>query len=190
MERSRIFVAVDVAAAVRSRAAGLQARLAQATANVRWVEPNHLHLTLVFLGETDNRDLPAVCRAVREVAGREPPFTVQVAGLGAFPNVRRPKVVWAGVTKGAEALRRLFARLEERLYALGCYRREERAYTPHLTLGRVRGEADGLALAPALARHAAWEGGSFPVGEVVVYASELTRDGPVYTVVGRAELGG
>lgn len=188
MSRIRTFIAVEIGDAIRKRVVALQERLAKSADDVRWVEPAGMHVTLVFLGEVDEREVMDVCRAVKVAAGREPPFPLAVAGVGAFPNTRRPKTVWAGITDGADALQRIHGALDEALADLGGYRKEERAYTPHLTLGRVNGTGDGLvAEFPKLM---AWSGGQTTVNELVVFASELTREGPVYTPLGRAELGG
>ena len=127
---------------------------------------------------------------VKEVAAREPPFTLHVSGVGAFPNLRHPKILWAGITDGAEALRRLYDELETKFLDMGCYRKEERGYTPHLTLGRVKAERDGFTLAPELAKRQNWDGGKTTVDEVLVFSSVLERDGPVYTILGRGELTG
>jgi len=89
-----------------------------------------------------------------------------------------------------EPLQRLYASLEEKMLNLGCYRKEERGYTPHLTLGRAKSDADGFALAGELQKRLAWDGGRVPVDEVLVFSSQLDRDGPVYTVIGRAPLTG
>jgi 2'-5' RNA ligase len=190
MARVRTFIAVEVGDEIRKNAVALQQRLARAHEDVRWATPDTMHITLLFLGEVDEREVVSVCRAVAAVAGREPPFPLRVSGVGAFPNNRRPKTVWAGVTDGAEPLRRLHGLLEEELLALGCYRKEDRPYTPHLTLGRVKAEGGGHALAAELPKLLAWDGGRTTVDEVLVFGSELTRDGPVYTVLGRGELAG
>lgn len=190
MARTRTFIAVEVSEEMRDAAVALQRSLAKTGAEVKWVTPESLHVTLLFLGEVDDRELHAVCRAVRDVAAAAPPFALRVGGVGAFPTARRPKTLWAGVTEGADDLRHLYDDLETRMLALGCYRKEERGYTPHLTLGRVKGEADGNLLAPELAKRMSWDGGRTTVEEVVVFASRLERDGPVYTVLGRGELTG
>lgn len=190
MARTRTFVAVEIAPTVRSAAEALQASLARSGASANWVAPANLHVTMLFLGAVDDRELSAVCRAVSRAVLREPPFAVRVSGVGAFPNSRRPKVVWAGITDGAAELTRLHGLLEPPLFDLGCYRQEERAYTPHLTLGRVQGEADALALAGVLPDFADWDGGSTTINELTVFASELRRGGPVYTPLGRCRLGG
>jgi 2'-5' RNA ligase len=131
-----------------------------------------------------------ICRLVRSRARRHEPFALDVAGIGGFPNARRPKILWAGITDGVEPLRALHADLEDGLLDLGCYRREEREYTPHLTLGRLTQESQAEAWGPILAKHAAWQGGGSDVDEVLVMASDLRRDGPQYSVMGRAPLAG
>lgn len=190
MGRTRTFIAVEIDDAVRDRAVALQTTLAKTGAEVKWVEPESMHVTLLFLGEVDDRELHSVCRAVTNVAAQVPPFTLAFGGVGAFPTPRRPKVVWAGITDGADQLRVLYGKLEERMLDLGCYRTEERGYTPHLTLGRVKGATDGELLAPELTKHLSWSGGRVAASQVTVFSSRLERDGPEYTVLGRGPLKG
>lgn len=190
MARARTFIGVEVGEAIRDSALALQHTLAKTGAAVNWTPAGNFHLTLLFLGEVDDRDLPALCRIVAEVAATEPPFTVCVSGVGAFPNARRPKTLWAGITDGATELVRLHDALEQPLLDLGCYRREDRAYTPHLTLGRVKSDEDGNKLVAELSKHLAWSGGQTTVTEVVLFNSELRRDGPEYTALGRGRLRG
>src|SRR5262245_12320432 len=190
MPRTRTFIAVEIGADIRESAVALQETLAKTGAEVKWVTPESMHVTLLFLGEVDDRELPAVCRVVKEVAAAEPPFPLRVSGVGAFPTPRRPKILGAGITDGADDLTCLYDKLEAKLLDLGCYRKEERGYTPHLTLGRVKNEADGFTLAKELPKRLAWDGGRTVVDEVLVFASVLEKDGPVYTVLGRGELKG
>src|SRR5262245_50522070 len=98
MARTRTFIAVDISEEMRAGAAALQRTLAGTGAEVKWASPESMHVTLLFPGEVDDRELPAVCRAVQEVAAREPPFGLRVSGVGAFPNNRHPKILWAGIT--------------------------------------------------------------------------------------------
>jgi 2'-5' RNA ligase len=189
MARVRTFIAVGLDKSVRDRVIALQEALAGTGAEVKWVEPENLHVTLLFLGEVEDRDLPAVCRVVAEGGGRQAPFTLSVEHAGCFPNPRRPRTLWVGVGQGTQELVALYDALEPPLMDLGCYRREERQYTPHITLGRVRSDRPGDTLAAALAKHAGWRCGEQPVREVLVMGSELTPKGPVYTVMGRGKLG-
>jgi 2'-5' RNA ligase len=190
MARIRTFIAVELAAGVKDRLAKLQEALGRTAAGVKWVRPENLHLTLQFLGDVEHLEVVSVCRVVQERARRHAPFTFEVRSLGAFPNARRPKILWAGITDGADELRALHADLEEGLLDLGCYRREEREYTPHLTLGRLHRDEAAETWGPVLQKHAAWDAGTSSVDEVVVMSSEQGREGPEYSVMGRGALSG
>lgn len=187
-KRIRTFIAVEISASVRSRLAALEDEFQTAAENVKWVEPENIHLTLNFLGDVDERELYAVCRTASEVAAGHEPFEMAVARVGAFPNARRPRVIWAGVTEGSRELTAIHDALADALDGQG-YAREDRAYTPHLTLGRIRRTVPNPRLAVAIEQHAAWDGGRSFVREILVMASELSPDGPHYTVMGRAPLG-
>ncbi len=190
MARLRTFIAVDTGKSIRDRCVTLQESLARTGTDVKWVEPENLHVTLLFLGEVEDRDVPGLCRAVAEVCAGRAGFRLSVEGVGCFPNPRRPRTLWVGVGAGSAELISLHDALEPPLLVLGCYRREERQYTPHLTLGRVKGERSSGALASALAQKARWQAGETLVREVRVLSSELTPRGPVYAVLSRAKLGG
>ncbi len=184
MARLRTFIGVDIGKTIRARAVALQEKLAETGTAVKWVEADNIHATLLFLGEVDDRELPSVCRAVAEQTQRYSPFR-----LSCFPNPRRPRIVWIGVGEGTQELCALHDDLEPPLLDLGCYRREERKYTPHITLGRVKSDRPTDKLGPALLKHAGWQGGEIAVTEVLVMSSELTPQGPLYTVLSRAKLG-
>jgi 2'-5' RNA ligase len=188
MARLRTFLAVDLGKSIRDRCVALQDSLARGGADVKWVEPKNLHVTLLFLGEVDDREVPALCKAVASICVSHESFPVSVQGLGCFPNPRRPRVIWVGVGEGGPELVALHDDLEGPLLDLGCYRREERQYTPHITLGRVRGDRTAERLAEALVKQANWQGGVIEAREVRVLSSELTPKGPVYAVLSRAPL--
>jgi 2'-5' RNA ligase len=114
---------------------------------------------------------------------------MSVETVGCFGNPRRPRTLWVGVGAGTQEVCAIHDALEPPLLDLGCYRREERKYTPHITIGRVRTDRPNDALASALAKHAGWQAGQTSVSEILVLSSELTPDGPVYTVLSRARLG-
>jgi 2'-5' RNA ligase len=186
MARIRTFIAVDLVAGIKDRLVALQETLAEQGGDVKWVRRESMHLTLLFLGEVEQLDVVGICRMVQARSRKHQPFQLEIEGVGAFPNTRRPKIVWAGVTDGIAELRSLHADLEEGLLDLGCYRREERGYTPHLTLGRIQQDEQSDSWGPAIAKLAKWQGGSMPVEEVLVMSSEMRRDGPEYSVMGRA----
>ncbi len=190
MPRTRTFIAIELSKSIRDRLIALQEELATAAPDVKWVERENLHVTLLFLGEVDDRELPAVCRVVQEALAEYPVFTLSVAAAGCFPNPRRPRTLWVGIGQGVQDVVAVHDALERPLLDLGCYRREERKYTPHITLGRRRSEGPADALSRALAKQQAWQGGEEVVGEIHVMGSELTRDGPHYTILSRAKLAG
>jgi len=190
MARIRTFIGIEIDDGVRSAAKAVQEELARTGAEVKWEKPANFHITLAFLGDMPDRSLADLFLAVGKVAKVEPPFSMTVTGLGAFPTPRRPKVLWAGVSAGADNLARLHAALEDPLIDLGLYRREDRGYTPHLTLGRANGEESGGILSPFLPKYAGWTGGTTAVADLIVFGSEHGRDGPVYTVLGRSPLKG
>ena len=132
MARIRTFIAVDPGKAIRDRLVSLQRKLAESGAEVKWVEPENLHFTLLFLGEVDERDVMDVCKAVSGATAELPSFIMTVEGTGCFPNLRRPRVVWVGLKQGAQEMIALHDALERPLLQLGCYRREAREYTPTL----------------------------------------------------------
>jgi 2'-5' RNA ligase len=185
MARVRTFIAIELDAGVRQRLVALQGELGGSAEGVKWVEPENLHLTLLFLGDVRQTELVDVCRAVSDVARQHAAFPMRMAGLGGFPNLRRPRTLWVGVRDGADAVRGLHAGIEDALLELGCYRRETRPFTPHVTLGRLRSDG-GTPHLPAKADE--WSAGVTPVREVLVMSSDLTPAGPVYAVVGRGKL--
>jgi 2'-5' RNA ligase len=188
MKRIRTFIAIDPGKHIRDRLVALQESLMQAGADAKWVEHDNLHVTLLFLGEVEMTAISEVCGAVAEAVTEFATFNMSVEHAGCFPNPRRPRVLWAGVTEGAREIIEIHDAMEAPLLDLGCYRREERKYTPHLTLGRVRGDRHHSDLGSVLARYADWKGGEAAVTAVHVMGSELTPQGPVYTVLSRAKL--
>lgn len=187
MTRIRTFIGVDVGRAIRDRLATLQGTLTQAGTAVKWVEPENLHVTLLFLGEVEDRQIAKICAMVAESTATHKSFQMSVERAGCFPTPRRPRILWAGIGTGAEALMALHDDLEKPLTKLG-YRREERRYKPHITLGRIRGAAPADGLVKALAQQASWKGGETLVRELHVMSSELTPRGPNYTILSRAPL--
>jgi 2'-5' RNA ligase len=109
-----------------------------------------------------------------------------VETVGCFPNIQRPRILWVGVTDGSAEICALHDSLEPPLLALGCYRREERHFTPHITLGRVKSDRSGTET--ALSKLADWRAGEVRATELHVLSSELTPKGPVYSVLSRVPL--
>lgn len=188
-ESVRTFTAVEITDEVLGRLQELIGLLRPVAADVKWIEPDKLHWTLNFLGDVDLREVPAVCKAAIQAAAEFEPFEIETFGLGAFPNVQRPRTIWVGVRQGCEQMIALQDALTSRLAKLG-YRPEHRRFQPHLTIGRVRTGRGVAELAQLINEHAEFEIGAMYVPEVVVFSSTLESSGATYQALGRGKLGG
>lgn len=133
----RLFVGIALPPELRQRTAQLLSKCARSGANVRWVKPANLHLTLRFLGETDPGALDSLRQALSRVAGRIAPLRLELGGYGAFPRLERPRVLFIPVRHGGEALAALAQQVAIETGALG-FPAPEEEFHPHLTLGRSR----------------------------------------------------
>jgi 2'-5' RNA ligase len=180
----RAFIAVDIEAS-RTTVRLLEA-LRATRAKVRVVPAESLHITLKFLGETDDGLVPFLREALGAAVEEEDPFTLALHGSGSFPNRRNPRVLWIGV-QGGEPLVRMAKRLERTLQELG-FERERRRFTPHLTVGRVKSRRDLEGLTELLETHRDDDFGTQKVEELRLKRSELRPTGAFYHDVLRVPL--
>lgn len=185
----RTFIALDLPSTARDVLETMEAELRGTRAAVGWVRPDRIHLTLKFLGDVSPEQIDPIQNALREVARDTSRFRLQPAGCGAFPTLRQMRVVWVGVRGDEEVLRELHHRLEQSMALLG-FEPEDRPFRAHLTLGRVRGRENLRALQEALAARQGFAAEAFDVTELVLYKSELRRDGALYTPLFRAPFAG
>jgi 2'-5' RNA ligase len=184
----RTFVAVEIGEAIRRAAAGLVEQLRTASADVTWVAPHNMHLTVKFLGDVAAERIPQVSATVAEAVADVRAFDLEVRGLGAFPNVSRPRTIWIGTGTGEAELAMVAERLETSLAKLG-FAREGRPFRGHLTVGRVRRPSPALAAVSQILREQGdLEFGRTTIREVVVFSSQLERGGPIYEAMSRAPL--
>ena len=180
MEGIRSFVAILLNDEVRAAVAAEIARLRPLAPRVGWVAAPNLHLTLKFLGELPPDELGQVKDGLTEAVTGVVPFSLRFQGLGAFPGMARPRVLWVGVAEGGHAAQALQSRVEAALGRRG-FAREDRPFSPHLTVGRVR-EARGLAgLQQAMARDARMDFGGLEVRALSLMRSDLSPTGSRYT---------
>lgn len=184
----RAFVAVNLEPSLKEVLGRVQERLKTTRADVGWVRSENLHLTLKFLGEVEEPRLSAVADALGSAARGLSPFRLAFGGLGAFPQPRAARVVWIGVSQGAEALTELQGRVEAWLEPLG-FARERRPFSAHLTLGRVRGPARREQLAAVLTSMAIESLGDMAVDRIELMRSELRSGGPCYSILRGFPLG-
>ena len=186
MEAVRTFICLQLPAFARDRLASTQQRLRESGAQVSWVKPHNIHLTLKFLGSVPAKRLQDVVRAVQRAAAPAPPIPLELTMLGCFPNRRAPRVIWAELKELPEALEGLQQRVEKELVA-AAFSPESRPFSPHFTLGRVRSGRNIRKLAVAMQAERL-EPLLFEAAEVVVMASQLHASGALYTPVSRVPL--
>ncbi len=183
----RAFIAVELPEAVKEYLSTLSDELKRARGDVKWVRPESIHLTLKFLGTVRLELVPALEAAAAPVFSREQSFGLRAGGLGAFPNLGRPRVIWAGLEDRSGSLGPLAASVESAVEPLG-FPREKRSFNPHLTLGRVRSDAGKRDLAEAVRHRMDSVGPSFTVDHAALFQSILKPTGAEYRVVRRFDF--
>jgi RNA 2',3'-cyclic 3'-phosphodiesterase len=189
---TRSFVALVLDEPTRAAVGAEIERLRPLSRAVAWVPASNLHVTLTFLGEQNDAGLSRAAEALDAAGGAAAPFSMTLFGLGAFPGIERPRILWVGVAEGGFEVRTLQSRLEGALESRG-FARESRPWHPHLTIGRVfdprrwRREASP-ALREALARAATAGFGALPVGRIVLMRSDLSASGARYRELHSAAL--
>jgi RNA 2',3'-cyclic 3'-phosphodiesterase len=179
METIRAFIAINLPGHVEEVLGAVSQELAPRLPDgaVTWVAPERIHLTLRFLGDTPLNRLETLYSMLDAVAGQHQPFTLQLGQLGAFPNERRPRVIWVGLAGDVEVATTLQQALDAALIPLG-WQPEGKPFSPHLTLGRVKRHHAKIQLPWGKATVPA----SFAVRDIQLMESQLRPQGPIYTV--------
>jgi RNA 2',3'-cyclic 3'-phosphodiesterase len=159
----------------------LKPRCATAGMSIRWVPPPNIHMTMLFLGDITEPMASAVKDMLEPVAGNFEPFELSCVGMGAFPDVAQPKVVWAGLGEGADKIAQLHGAIRERLEAAG-FHFSDRPFAAHITVGRVKSGPPGV-LASCLAEEAAREFGTGVIRQLHCFRSDLSPAGAEYTTL-------
>ncbi|HEY41708.1 MAG TPA: RNA 2',3'-cyclic phosphodiesterase [Dehalococcoidia bacterium] len=192
MERVRSFVAIELPEKLKSELIELSEHLESGGhSGVRWVDPRGIHLTLKFLGDVAVDRLDNITAALREAASGVSPFRLEVGGLGVFPNPRRVRVAWVGISGELDRLRQLQQRVESSLAEIG-FPAEPRGFTPHLTLARVRDqvspeERQNFGRLIESTDFKATQ--NITVDMVFLMRSQLTRQGAIYSRLSSVGLG-
>ena len=191
MEKIRSFIAIELPGELKQALAELQRKFNSAgSLPVKWVDPGNIHLTLKFLGDIDADSPGKIMKALEEAASGITSFNIEVRGLGVFPNMNRIQVIWVGLHGELEKLGQLQKRIETSLKPLG-FPPENRPFTPHLTLARVRDYArpDERQKLGQVISAANFEGKyTIKVTAVNLMRSQLTREGPIYSKLGAVTL--
>ena len=181
-ETLRLFIAVEIDAAARAQVAKLAEKLKKGTqftgAHPSWVAPANWHFTLMFLGKTPCEKLEPLQSALRAIEVRA--FEIELGGLGAFPNPKRPSVLWIGLRRGAEPLIALQRAVLQALEPLD-YHPDVKPFHPHLTLARIKSTKGVEGLMKVVENHQRINCGTCMVANITLFRSELKPSGAVYT---------
>lgn len=176
----RCFLAIELPTDVRKQLSLLQEQLAELDHTVRWTRPELIHATVKFLGEVPDAQVPEVCRVAVEIAGPLACPRIVVRGTGCFPPSGPARIVWAGIEGPPPELVACHAACEKAFAELG-YPPEERAFRPHLTLGRSRDPRGARQAREAVRKMSNFACEPFIAGQLVVFQSVLDKSGPTYT---------
>jgi len=186
----RTFIAFELPEEIKSGLARLQEEIKVSGADVKWIRPENLHLTLKFIGKASEEQAEKITLMIQEAAGKNSPFMMQIATIGAFPKIDFPRVIWAGLDKGDAEAKKIAAELEKETQMLGIAK-EERKFSSHITIGRVRSGKNRLKLVKILKELTDKPRERFPevnIGRITLFKSTLTPQGALYESLSEATL--
>ena len=175
----RCFIAIEIPKPVQTLLKSVQTRLQPEIRKVSWTRSVNFHLTLKFLGDVRSEAIDAVREVVENVATTHPPFVIEFGGIGAFPTLARPRVIWVGIKNGAATVSHLAKAVNQGLKHLG-FPMDNR-FHPHLTLGRLRSPVNLQPLKNVLRKYETIDDATVYVNEVTVMQSQLHSNGAIYT---------
>jgi len=184
----RAFIALALEPALAAEVKKLQQRLSSPGGMVRWINPEHLHLTLQFLGTVAADRVDDLIAALRRACARAVPFQLTLEGAGCFPNAKSPRVIWIGIQGDLQPLRRLQEQIAQETKVFGDHR-DLRAFQPHLTIGRVKASgAEAIRAGQAIECVTVPKLGDWPVQQVLLVQSELSPYGGRYSTLAAVAL--
>jgi RNA 2',3'-cyclic 3'-phosphodiesterase len=183
----RSFIAIELPEAVKSALSEFQQELKKCGADVRWVKPESVHLTLKFLGNISEKDVDRIIKSLEGTCRKYTAFNLEISGAGVFPNKKSPRVLWIGVTVNG-AFAKLQQEIEDAMASMG-FEKENRKFVPHLTLGRCRSSIGKEALLEKIELHKDNTFGVIDVKNVSFMKSELSPVGAKHTRVAEIALG-
>lgn len=188
MDTLRTFIAIEMPGLVTDAVRQSQETLRHDGIHLRWVRPGNVHLTLRFLGDISPENIPAIREAMRRSVSQREPFSLRVSGVGVFPGLKRPKVLWLGLQGQLELLDDWHRNLSAFLAVQGIPL-EKRPFKGHLTIGRVKERLDSETLRAALRHQVQFVTDDFVVDSICLFKSDLTPRGAVYTPLIQTRMG-
>lgn len=186
----RTFIAIELPAQIQDKLSELQTLLKKSGADVKWVEPKNIHITLKFLGEIDEDKSVKITGIIEDIAERSKQFHISLSSLGAFPKIEFARVIWVGIDKGDKETKALAKELEEKFEKLEIHK-EERLFSSHITIGRVRSPLNKDKLAKTLEEMENYFSGKnieFNVTRISLLKSTLGSSGPIYEPLKEANI--
>ncbi|MBW1971287.1 MAG: RNA 2',3'-cyclic phosphodiesterase [Deltaproteobacteria bacterium] len=188
-ERLRSFLAIDINPEIKGKIAKAIEKFHFDDLGVRWVKSENLHLTIKFFGSITNNMVDKGILRLTELLKGFAPFNFKLSGVGAFPTITNPKVIWLGVSDGNENITVLWEMVENSLSALG-FKKENRNFSPHLTIGRMKSAKRKKELIEKLIKIKDIEFGEVSAKYLSFYKSDLRPTGPIYTCLAQIPFGG
>jgi 2'-5' RNA ligase len=184
----RVFLAIDINESVKREMENIIKKLKRLGANARWVRPDNAHITIKFFGEISESEIELIMEKIKEGIADIIDFNIAVEKLGVFPEYgKNPRVVWAGVRVGKE-LEKLYNELNKRFSKIG-FPEEHKEFKPHLTLCRIKNSSGLSGLKKGIAENENHSFGEISVDNIILYKSELTSNGPVYSIIRKFSFG-
>jgi len=184
----RAFIAVEIPSGLSKQISELQEFLKKSDADANWVPEQNFHYNLKFFGSLTESELKKVIAATQKAISASKSFEIEINGIGGFPTLNSPRVVWIGIKKGSSELKAVADSLEEAYSEIGIPK-EEREFQPHLTLCRLKSNDHKHELVEKVKQKEHINIGSFKVTELVLFKSTLKPTGPVYEPVEKFKLG-
>jgi len=180
MNKIRTFIAVDLPFQIKEKIASLQTDLKSSQCKIAWVKPENIHLTLKFLGNVEEQLIERIEQGIRVAAGKITPFTLEVKGVGAFPNFSKAKVIWIGAVRDTAILNQLAESIDNQMHLLG-FENENRYFKAHFTIGRVKSAKGINTVIDKIQHNSNFNAGSFQVNEILIMRSDLKPSGAEYS---------
>lgn len=186
----RTFIAIELPKEIKNKLGVFQGQLKSSGADVKWVEPQNIHLTLKFLGEVEEKKIGEINKIIKAVADTSPPFHIKISSIGAFPKIDSPRVIWLGIEAGDKETGEIFKGLEDGLVKIKIPK-ENRPFSSHITLGRTRSSLNKEKLIQQLGEietKIGRENLEFLATKITLFKSTLTPKGPIYEILAENTL--
>ncbi|NOY87858.1 MAG: RNA 2',3'-cyclic phosphodiesterase [FCB group bacterium] len=183
----RLFIALPLNKEIENKLGDMISQLKQNGGDIKWVKPQNIHLTVKFLGDTEQKLVDDIIEHINSVIIQYQPIITNITHWGAFPNLRRPRVIWVGIEKNTETIIQLAEEIDTHISQLG-WEKENKKFKAHFTLGRVRNNR-GLERLTEYIQEYKFEEVNFVFDRIILFKSTLTPQGPIYEKLHEAKLG-